>query len=63
MRLRRPTTTEKIARAFAEAVAAGDLEAAEGWVAVAALRAERSADTAPNVISEPVKRRSFAGPQ
>ncbi len=63
MRLRRPTTTEKISRAFAEAVAAGDLEAAEGWVAVAALRAERSADRAPNVISELVKRRSFAGRQ
>ena len=62
MRLRRPTTTERIARAFADAVAAGDLEAAEGWVAVAALRAERSADAMP-AATFTVKRRSFAGPR
>ncbi|MGH2629730.1 MAG: hypothetical protein ACRDHI_04115 [Actinomycetota bacterium] len=57
------STTERIARAFADAVAAGDLEAAEGWVTVAALRAERSADARPRSISDPAKRRSFAGPQ
>jgi hypothetical protein len=63
MRLRRPTTTERIARAFADAVAAGDLEAAEGWVAVAALRAERSADAMPVAATLTTKRRSFADPR
>lgn len=63
MRLRRPTTTERIAREFADAVAAGDLEAAEGWVAVAALRAERSADAMPVADTLTTKRRSFADPR
>ena len=42
VKLRRTSTDDRIARAFADAVAAGNHEAAEGWVAVAALRADRS---------------------
>ena len=41
VRLRRTSTDDRVAQAFAEAVAAGNLEAAEGWLAVAALRANR----------------------
>jgi hypothetical protein len=37
----RTSTTELLARAFADAVAADDLEAAEGWLAVASLVAGR----------------------
>lgn len=33
---------EEIAEAFAEAVAAGDMAAAEGWLAVAAFVADRN---------------------
>lgn len=44
VKLRRISTDDRIARAFAEAVSDGNLEAAEGWLAVAALRANRSED-------------------
>jgi iron uptake system EfeUOB component EfeO/EfeM len=39
----RERTLEKIMAAFAEAVAAGDFEKAEGWLAVARLSQERLA--------------------
>lgn len=41
MRLRTPTI-ELLAREFAESVAAGDLEAAEGWLATAQAVSARS---------------------
>lgn len=47
MRLRTPTA-ELLARAFADAVAAGDHEAAEGWLAVASLAAGRVVDRSPS---------------
>lgn len=40
----RPTTLDRIARAFAEAVACGDLAAAEGWLVAARHAADREAD-------------------
>ena len=40
----RTSTTELLARAFAESVAAGDLEAAEGWLATAGMVARRQTD-------------------
>jgi hypothetical protein len=40
----RPTTLDRIATAYAEAVAAGDLDAAEGWFATARYVADREAD-------------------
>jgi hypothetical protein len=40
----RNTTLERIERAFAEAVATGDHEAAEGWVATALFVADRQSD-------------------
>jgi hypothetical protein len=43
----RNTTLDRIERAFAEAVAAGDHEAAEGWVATALFVADRQADRRP----------------
>jgi hypothetical protein len=43
----RTSTTELLARAFADAVAADDLEAAEGWLAVATLVAGRVVDRRP----------------
>jgi iron uptake system EfeUOB component EfeO/EfeM len=39
----RERTLEKIQEAFADAVAAGDFEKAEGWLAVARLSQERIA--------------------
>ncbi len=38
----RDTVLEKIAADFADAVAAGDFDSAEGWIAIAVLVAERS---------------------
>lgn len=40
----RTSTTELLAREFADAVAAGDLDAAEGWLATAEMVARRQAD-------------------
>jgi hypothetical protein len=40
----RTRTPDLIAGAFADAVASGDLEAAEGWLAVAAYAERRSPD-------------------
>ena len=40
----RTSTTELLARAFAESVAAGDLQAAEGWLATAEMVARRQDD-------------------
>jgi hypothetical protein len=38
----KPSTLDQIAEDFAEAVAAGDFEAAEGWIATALLASQRS---------------------
>ena len=43
MKLRTPTL-DLVATAYAEAVATGDLDAAEGWFATARYVAEREAD-------------------
>jgi hypothetical protein len=40
----RASTLDRVATAYAEAVAAGDLDAAEGWFATARYVAEREAD-------------------
>jgi hypothetical protein len=40
----RASTLDRIAKAYAEAVAAGDLDAAEGWFATARYVADREAD-------------------
>ena len=40
----RTSTLDRVATAYAEAVAAGDLDAAEGWFATARYVAEREAD-------------------
>jgi hypothetical protein len=40
----RTSTLDRVAKAYAEAVAAGDLDAAEGWFATARYVAEREAD-------------------
>jgi len=47
VRLRRSTTLDRIARAFAEAVSIGDYEAADGWAAVARHAEAREAQYAP----------------
>jgi hypothetical protein len=57
VRFRRPTTDDRIAEAFAEAVAAGNLEAAEGWLTVAALRADRAGDRRRGARAELADRR------
>jgi hypothetical protein len=54
---RRPSTDERIAQAFAEAVAAGNLDAAEGWLTVAMLRANRSRDRRSGATQELAGRR------
>jgi hypothetical protein len=48
---RRASTLDRIGIAYAEAVASGDLESAEGWLATAAFVAEREArrDRRPRV--------------
>jgi iron uptake system EfeUOB component EfeO/EfeM len=46
----------KITTAFAEAVAAGDLDAAEGWFRLARMTAERMGGTGPVAPAEPVGR-------
>lgn len=43
----RPSTLDRVAGAFAEAVAAGDFEAAEGWLATARYVERRQEDTRP----------------
>jgi hypothetical protein len=43
----RNTTLERIEQAFAEAVAAGDHEAAEGWIATAVFVSARQTDRRP----------------
>ena len=40
----RASTLDRVAKAYAESVAAGDLEAAEGWFATARYVAQREAD-------------------
>jgi hypothetical protein len=42
---RRASTLDRIGIAYAEAVASGDLESAEGWLATAAFVAERESRT------------------
>ena len=49
----RPTTLDRIARAFAEAVACGDFAAAEGWLVAARHAADREADRSG--VAEPVR--------
>jgi hypothetical protein len=44
LEMRRDRTLEKIAAAFAQAVAEGDLREAEGWLAVARLADRREPD-------------------
>lgn len=46
----------KITTAFAEAVAVGDLDAAEGWFRLARMTAERMGRTGPVALAEPVER-------
>jgi hypothetical protein len=43
----RPSTLDRIAGSFADAVAVGDFEAAEGWLATARYVARREADRRP----------------
>jgi hypothetical protein len=43
----RERTLEKIVAAFAEAVAAGDFEKAEGWLAVASFARDRVLERGP----------------
>jgi hypothetical protein len=40
----RASTLDRIATAYAEAVASGDFESAEGWLAAASFVAEREAE-------------------
>jgi hypothetical protein len=44
MHLRQHRTLDRIAGSFADAVAAGDFEAAEGWLATARYAERREAD-------------------
>lgn len=46
MRIRQ-STLDRIAEAFAQAVARGDFAAAEGWLVAARHAAEREADRSP----------------
>jgi hypothetical protein len=53
----RPSTLDRVATAYAEAVAAGDLEAAEGWFATARYVAERDADRqGARSVARPISR-------
>jgi hypothetical protein len=56
----RTPTSELLARAFADAVAAGDLKAAEGWLATAAFVGRRHGDqgsgTTPGLAGRPSRR-------
>jgi hypothetical protein len=57
----RTSTTELLAREFAEAVAAGDFAVAEGWLATADMVARRQSDrTAPLMTRFPQGRSSRA---
>ena len=44
MHLRPPSTLDRIAGSFADAIAAGDFEAAEGWLATARYVERRESD-------------------
>jgi len=53
----RTSTLDRVATAYAEAVAAGDLDAAEGWFATARYVAEREADRqGPRSTARPIAR-------
>lgn len=57
VRFRRSSTDDRIAEAFADAVAAGNLEAAEGWLTIATLRANRSKERRQATTAELTRRR------
>ncbi|MEO8477654.1 MAG: hypothetical protein ABI572_11485 [Actinomycetota bacterium] len=58
----RASTLDRVATAYAEAVAAGDLEAAEGWFATARYVADREAERerAPRASWPPARARRLS---
>ena len=61
VKLRR-STLDRIATAYAEAVAAGDFDAAEGWIATAAFAADRQGDRRQGLFARPSTRSSTNAP-
>jgi hypothetical protein len=58
----RASTPDLVAKAFADAVAAGEHEAAEGWLAVAAYAEERHAARHGRRVHPRLQRRPDARP-